>query len=192
VLARALGETLPRLAEACAAMDIRTTLADKQLKAKGKVEAIAKMLLDGRLVVGELISVAGHSNDKEKGTCIEALEFATRAQPTLASAACLDYVVASLLDEAPRVKWESAKVVANIAHLYPERLADAVKNLLANAEHAGTVVRWSAARALAEIVKLRTMHNRTLVPAIEAILKHHDEDTAIVKIYQSALTKAKA
>jgi HEAT repeat protein len=172
-------------------MDIRATLSDKHLKAKDKVDAIAKMLLDRELGVDELIRVAGDSNNKEKGTCIEALEFATRAEPEVASAACLDFVVESLLDEAPRVKWESAKVVANIAQRYPERLCDAVTNLVANSEHPGTVVRWSAARALGEIVKLRTRHNRTLIPVIEAVLKRNDEDKAIIKIYQSAVKKAK-
>jgi HEAT repeat protein len=173
-------------------MDIRATLADKQLKAKSRVEVIAKMLLDKELPIAELIRVAKGSKDKEKGTCIEALEFATKATPEIACAACLDFVTETLLDDAPRVKWESAKVVANIAHLYPESLADAVKNLLANGEHSGTVVRWSAARALGEIVKLRTRHNRTLIPAIEAFLKRDNEDKAIVKIYQSALKKVKA
>ena len=173
-------------------MDIQATLADKQLKAKGKVELIAQALLAGELAIGELIRVARDSKDKEKGTCIEALEFATRATPSIASPGCLDFVTETLLDEAPRVKWESAKVVANIAHLYPEKLTAATKNLLANSEHSGTVVRWSVARALGEIVKLRTKHNRTLVPAIEALSEREKDDKAIRKIYQTALKTVKA
>ena len=172
-------------------MDIKTILADKQIKAKAKVEAIATMLLDEQLTVGELIRVAKGSKDKEKGTCIEALEFATRAKPEVATSACLDFVTEALLDEAPRVKWESAKVVGNIAHRFPERLADAVRNLRANSEHSGTVVRWSAAFALGAIVTLRTRHNKELVPAIEAILNRNDEDKAIKKIYQAALRKVR-
>lgn len=173
-------------------MDIQATLADKHLKAKGKVEAIATMLLNKELSVGELIRHANGAEAKAKGTCIEAIEFATRARPEIAPAACLDFVAEALLDEAPRVKWESAKVVANIAHLHPGRLTDSVRNLLANSEHSGTVVRWSAVRALGEIVKLRTRHNRTLIPALEALLKRGDEDRAVVKICQSALKTLKA
>ncbi|MFO0858386.1 MAG: hypothetical protein U0640_13650 [Phycisphaerales bacterium] len=170
-------------------MDLQTTLLDKHLKAKAKVEAIAKMLLDGKIAVGELIRVAEGSKDKDKATCIEALEFATRARPDIASSGCLDFVTGALLDEAPRVKWESAKVVRNIAHRFPARLADAIKNLLANSEHPGTVVRWSAAGALGAIVELGTTHNRDLVPAIEGRLERGDDDQAIRKIYQAALKK---
>ncbi len=169
-------------------MDIQTIITDKQLKAKPKVEAISKMLLDKKVSIDELLKVAKVSKDKEKGTCIEALEFATRNQPDIASSACLDFVTETLTHEAPRVKWESAKVIGNIAHLYPNKLDKAISNLLTNTEYSGTVVRWSAAFALGEIVKLKTKHNKDLVPAIEAIIKG-DPDNAIKKIYQAALKK---
>ena len=70
--------------------------------------------------------------------------------------------------------------------------ADTLKNLLANSLHPGTVVRWSAARALGEILKLRTKHNRSLIPAVEAVVKRGNEDRAIMKIYQSALKRVNA
>lgn len=170
-------------------MDIQTTLADKQLKAKAKVEAVARLLLDRQIAIGELIRVAEGSKDKDKATCIEALEFATRARPEIASPACLDFVTRTPLSEAPRVRWESAKVVKNIAHRFPAKLAEAINNLLANSEHQGTVVRWSAAGALGAIVELGTKHNKDLVPAIEARLERGDEDQAIKKIYRAALKK---
>lgn len=169
-------------------MDIQTTLADKNLKAKAKVEAIAKMLLDAQISLAELVRAARGSKDKEKGTCIEALEFATRARPEIASPDCLDFVTEALLDEAPRVKWESAKVVRNIAHRFPERLVEAIKDLRANSTHEGTVVRWSAAGALGAIVELRTTHNKELVPVLQAILER-EEDQAIKKIYLAALRR---
>ena len=172
-------------------MDIQTILTDKTLKAKPKVEAISKMLLDKKVTIGELIKVAKVSKDKEKGTCIESLEFATRTKPDIASTALLDFVTETLTDEAPRVKWESAKVIGNIAHLFPTELDNAIGNLLTNTEYSGTVVRWAAAFALGEIVKLKTKHNKDLIPAIEAIIKR-DEDNAIKKIYQKALKKVTA
>lgn len=171
------------------AVDIQTTLADRNLKAKAKVEAIAKMLLDAQMSLAELLRAARSSKNKEKGTCIEALEFATRERPEIATPDCLDFVAEALLDGAPRVKWESAKVVRNIAHRFPERLVEPIKNLRANSAHEGTVVRWSAAGALSAIVELRTKHNRELVPALEAILER-EEDQAIKKIYQAALRRA--
>ena len=172
-------------------MDIQAILTDKQLKARPKVEAISKMLLDKKVSVSELIKIAKVSKDKEKGTCIESLEFATRNKPEIASSAVLDFVTETLADKAPRVKWESAKVIGNIAHLFPAKLDNAINNLLTNTEYSGTVVRWSAAFALGEIIKLKTKRNKDLIPAIESIIKR-DEDNAIKKIYEKALKKVTA
>jgi len=49
-------------------------------------------------------------------------------------------------------------------------------------------VRWSAAFALGEIVKLKTRYNKTLVPAIEAIC-NSEEKNSIKKIYLDAVKK---
>lgn len=172
-------------------MNIKTILADKQLKAKTKVETISKLLLEKKISIGELIKVAQSSKDVDKANCIEAIEFATKVKPGIASSACLDFVTETLLEKAPRVKWESARVIGNIAHLYPDKLDRAISNLLTNSEFPGTVVRWSAAYALGEIVKLKTKRNKTLLPAIEAIIKR-EEDNAIRKIYLAAIKKVTA
>jgi hypothetical protein len=172
-------------------MDIYAVLADKQLKTKSKVEELSKMLLNEKLRLGDLIQASKDSKkDSDKGTCIEAIEFATKAKPELASLDCLKFITETLLDKAPRVKWESARVIGNIAHLYPSKLDKAIGNLLINSESSGTVVRWSAAYALGEIVKLRTKRTRDLIPAIEAIIRRED-DRAIRKIYQTALEETK-
>src|SRR3982751_439113 len=157
-------------------MDIHAVLSDKQIKAKAKVETLSRMLLDKKLSLVDLIEAAKESKDAEKGTCIEAIQFATKTRPELASLDCLKFVTDSLLDRAPRVKWESAKVIANIAHLYPKKLDNPICNLLTNSEFTGTVVRWSAASALGEIVKLRTKLNKDLIPAIEAIIRRENDN----------------
>jgi hypothetical protein len=169
-------------------MDIHTVLADKQIKTRSKVEMISDLLLDGTASLADLIKIAKVAKGSEKGTCIEAIEFATRAKPEIASVECLKFVTETLLDKAPRVKWESAKVIGNIAYLYPDKLDKAIGNLLTNSEFSGTVVRWSAAFALGEIIKLKTKRNRDLIPAVEAIIRRND-DNAIKKIYQAALKK---
>ena len=166
--------------------DINAVLSDKQLRTKAKAEAISKMLEAGRFSLGDLLVVAKASKDSEKGTCLEAIEFATKSKPELASLDCLTFVSETLLDRAPRVRWESARVIGNIAHLYPGKLGKAIANLLNNSESPGTVVRWSAAFALGQIVKLRTRYNRDLIPAVEGIIRR-EPDNAIKKIYQAAL-----
>jgi HEAT repeat protein len=170
-------------------MDLQTLLTNKQLNAKAKTEAISNLLLDGIINVTELIATAEICKDKEMAIIIEALEFATRAKPPIGSLACLQFVTKTLTHNAPRVKWESAKVIANIAHLYPGKLNEAVKKLLVNTKDTGTVVRWSAAFALAEIVALKTSLHKDLIPAIESICKW-EEKNSIRKIYIAALKKA--
>ena len=118
------------------------------------------------------------AKDPAKATCIEAMEFATKVNPGIATVECLEFMIASLTAKAPRVKWESAKVIANIAHMFPDKLDNAVNNLLLNSEHAGTVVRWSAAVALAAIIKMKYKKNKELIPAIEAICKREEKRTA--------------
>ena len=99
------------------------------------------------------------------------------------------FVTKMLADKAPRVKWESARVVGNIAHLFPTKLGKPIAALLTNSENDGTVVRWAASFALGEILKLRTKHNEDLLPAIEAICER-EQDTAIRKKYAEAIKKA--
>ena len=171
-------------------MKLDQILNDKTIKQKPKVEAVSKMLLDKKLSVEELIAYALTVNDTLKATCIESLEFASRQNPSIATEKCLKFVTQTLADEAPRVKWESAKVVGNIAHLFPTKLDKAIGNLLTNSEYDGTVVRWAAAFALGEILKLKTKHNKDLLPALEAI-SNRETDNAIKKKYLDAIKKTK-
>lgn len=140
--------------------------------------------------IDELLAYAEKQKATDKATCIEAVELATKTKPNIADENLLDYVTKSLKDEEPRVKWESAKVVGNIAKLFPEKLDKAITNLLPNAENNGTVVRWATAYALAEIVKLKTENNVTLLPKVETLCDK-EEDNGVKKKYLDALKKVK-
>ena len=172
-------------------MELKALLDSKDIKPKEKTETISQLLIDKKLSTDELIKTALSSKDSPKATCIEALEFATLKHPEIATKACLDFVSATLTEKAPRVKWESSKVIGNIAHLYADHLDTAVKNLLVNTEHEGTVVRWSAAFALGQIVKTKHPKTKVLIPALEAICTR-EEKNSIKKIYTDALKKCKA
>ena len=170
-------------------MDIVALLKDKGFKPKEKTEAISKAVLDLEVSVEELISAASTAKDPDKATCIEALEFATKQHPQVANDAVLDFVVQCLPLKAPRVKWESAKVVGNIASCFPDRLDLAISHLLVNAEHEGTVVRWSAAFALGEILKLKLPRYTDLSSTLQAICDR-EEKASIQKIYRAAMKAA--
>jgi hypothetical protein len=171
-------------------MQIEELIKDKTIKPKEKTEAISRGLLDHTISIQDLLDVAAKGKDPVKATCIEAIEYASKQTPTIADEAVLAFVTTALTEKAPRVKWESAKVIGNIAHLFPAKLEGAIGNLLTNTEHEGTVVRWSAAFALGEILKLKTKHNKAFLPAVEAICER-EEKNSIKKIYLAALKALK-
>ena len=171
-------------------MRLGEIFSDKALKQKAKTALLGKLLLDKEINFDGLIAFAEKSKDTEKATCIEAIEYTTKQVPTIANEKCWKYVCQKLTEEAPRVKWESAKVIGNIAHLFPAKLDIAIANLLTNAEYNGTVVRWAAAFALGEILKLKTKHNKDLLPAIEAIC-NREQDKGVKTKYLDAIKKTK-
>jgi len=161
---------------------------NKTLKPKQRTEKLADMITNGAISIAAVIAFADNVKDPVKATCMESLEFATKANPTVMNDAALDWVIAQLSAKAPRIKWEAAKVIGNTIEEHPKQIASAVKKLFDNTEHEGTVVRWSAAFALGEILKMKTGINKTLVPAIEAVIAA-EEKNSIKKIYQAALKK---
>ena len=171
-------------------MTIDELLKDKTKKVKEKTETISKWLLDGSMPSDELIVFAEQSNDSEKATCIEAIEYATKQNPKIADESVLSFVTEMLTQKAPRIKWESAKVIGNIATVFPEKLNVAVERLLKNSAYDGTIVRWATAYALGEIVKLKTTHYKSLLPIIEKLCENEIEN-GVKKKYLDAIKKVK-
>ncbi len=167
-------------------MILKELFSDKDTKPKEKIETLSQWILEHPQSLVEIIDFAEQSKDPVKGSCIEAMEFATKLKPEIATIEVLRFVTVSLTEKAPRIRWESAKVIGNIAHLFPGELDDAIVNLLTNTEHEGTVVRWSAAFAFGEILKLKGTRNEELIPAVEAIVAREEKES-IRKIYRKAL-----
>jgi hypothetical protein len=167
-------------------MDLKKLFEDKSIKPKEKVETVSKWLLAKKLTMDTLIEFAASSKDPVKAGCIEGVEFATKTKPEIATASCLEFVTESLAEKAPRIKWESAKVIGNVAHLFPGKMDKAIGYLLTNSEHSGTVVRWSAAFAIGEIMKSDKKQFKKMLPAVEAIMKR-EEKNSIKKIYIAAI-----
>jgi hypothetical protein len=172
-------------------MKISDLLNDKTIKSKQKTELLAQYILEKKIKVDEVILTATEAKDPVKATCIEALEFASKQKPAIINSEAFQFLTRSLTSKAPRVKWESAKVIGNAAHLFTNQLDDAINNLLINTKDTGTVVQWSSAFALGEILKLKTKHNKKLIPALEKI-SENTEKNSIKKIYLEALKKIKS
>jgi hypothetical protein len=171
-------------------MNLDELCKNKNIKAKAKMAQIGDWLLKDELSLDELLAYAESQKGSNKATCIEALEYATKKNPNIADETLLNFVTITLKEEEPRIKWESAKVIGNIAKLFPTQLDKATSSLLRNAEHNGTVVRWATAFALAEIVKLKTAQNKKLLPKMEALCEK-EEDGGVKKKYLDALKRAK-
>ena len=119
---------------------------------------------------------------------MEALEYVTALQPQLATIAVFEFAANNLADPAPRVKWESARVISNISHAFPEQANHVVPQLLENATHSGTVVRWSASTALAQIFSIPGIQHPGLVIQLQALLENEPK-SSIQKIYERAIRK---
>ena len=170
-------------------MNLTELFNDKSLKPKEKTEMLCGWLMDKKLNCADLIAFAENAKDPVKATCIEAMEYVSKQNPQFVDEKAFLFACRNLSGKAPRVKWESARVIGNTAHLFPKKLNEAIPELLTNSEHEGTVVRWSAAYALGEIFKLKSKFNSDLLPAFEAICKR-EEKNSIRKIYLDAIKKA--
>ena len=169
-------------------MIINEIISRKSLKPKDGTAALSQGLLNKIITVDELVGYACLAKNTAKATCIEALEWATKSNPEIATMGCWVFVTQSLGSKAPRVKWESAKVIGNIALYFPNWLDTAIKNLLINSAHSGTVVRWSAAYALGEIIQIKALQDEILILALHAICEQ-EEKARIKKIYQAAFKR---
>lgn len=163
---------------------------NKALKPSAKVEILAAALAGKEMSVNELVVFASLSKDPVKASCIEAIEHVSLKHPDVINKECWEFAVNQLPCKAPRVKWESARLIGNVAHLFPQELGPAITRLLSNSEHPGTVVRWSAAFALSRIMDVKSSWNKDLIPAVEAIIER-EEKNSIRKIYIQALKKQK-
>jgi HEAT repeat protein len=171
-------------------MTISELLTDKSIKNKEKTVLLSQFVLDKKIKVDDVVLFAEEAKDPLKAVCIEALEFASKQNPSVINKNTFQFLIRSLNSKASNVKWESAKVIGNSAHLFKNDLDEAIKSLLTNTKDSGTVVRWSSAFALGEILKLRTKHNKVLLPAIEKLVDK-EEKNSIKKIYLDAVKKTK-
>ncbi|TDX11802.1 MULTISPECIES: HEAT repeat domain-containing protein [Petrotoga] len=99
---------------------------------------------------------------------MEAIEYITKENPEFAEN-CVEFVIAHIIDKAPRVKWEACRIIGNVAQKLPDKVKEAIPKLLENAKNKGTVTRGSTAFALTEIAKSNQDVQRELIPAFKEI-----------------------
>ncbi len=163
-------------------------LYSKEYKAKEKTQLLCEGLLSNVLQLHEFIEEIQTAKDSPKATCIEALAHASEQKPNILTEEALILLIQTLSSKAPRIKWECAKTIGLTISLYPDQLESAIDQLVMNINHEGTVVRWSIAFALGEIVKMNQPSTQHLVSLIEQQIEK-EEKKSIQKIYHKALTE---
>lgn len=166
-------------------MDLLDEIRKSDKKPKELNSFIAKLILDQKPSGSDFAKALSLGNDAERGTCMEALEYATQTNPDIAKP-YIQEVINSLADKAPRVKWEAARVIGNIAKTLPNEAEKAIDNILKNTTDKGTVVRWSMAFALGEIAKNNLKVRTPLLTKIKEILKK-EQNSGVKNVYLKAL-----
>lgn len=166
-------------------MEVKMATIDEILKSKKKPKEIVSLLAeklksDKKLIAG-IIKCFANGSVAEKGNCIEAIEYVTKENPEFAES-CLDFVIEHINDNAPRVKWETARIIGNVAQKFPDKIKEAVPKLLENTKDKGTVVRWSAAFALTEIAKSNPKLQKELTTKFNEIMKR-ESNKGVRNIY---------
>jgi hypothetical protein len=133
----------------------------------------------------ELINGLKTGSKNEKGTCLSVIAQVAKDKPELAISH-LDHITEYINHNAPRVRWESAEIIANIAQKFPNKASKTIPKLLLNTRDEGTVVRWSAAYALTEIAKNSKKSAKELVPKFLEIVKK-EKNNGVKNVYLKAL-----
>lgn len=167
-------------------MTITLIFTNKELKPKEKVAQLAQSILQNTISIDELIEYMQQAKDPIKGSCIEALEYVTLQRSNALNTETFLFIKDCLAEKAPRIKWESAKVIANTAQHFPEYITDTITQLLLNAKHEGTVVRWSVAYAIKNILQTAKEQKEHWRETIIQII-NEEEKNSIKKLYQEAL-----
>jgi HEAT repeat protein len=155
-------------------------------KPKMKVTLLANEIKKDESLVDDLVNIFESLSTGEQGHLMESLEYATQEQPETA-ASQIGFVIQHLGHPAPRIKWESSRIIANMAFKFPDLTEQAIPDLLKNTEDPGTVVRWSTAFALGEIAKESITAQETLIPIMKDQVEK-EKNNGVRNVYRKALS----
>lgn len=166
-------------------MELLNELRQSGKKGKVLVEHLARLILKDTAVLKSLADSLANAKPPERGSCMEAMEYASKEDPEVAKGH-IATVAGYLTDKAPKVKWEAARVLGNVALRFPDEVAKAIDRLLTNTKDPGTVVRWSAAYALTELAKANEKVRTGLLKKVEQILKT-EKNSGVRNVYLKTL-----
>lgn len=158
----------------------------QKIKPKEKINLLVEALMEEKISLQELLDFYSKTTDSQKGSCLSALAEITKEEPRFVGN-MIDFVIKQLPSKAPRVKWEAGEIIANIAAEYPQQIASSVPELIKNSKQDnGTVVRWSAAFALTEIVRSSSKMEKQLLPKFRKMIDA-EKNNGVKKFYIKTL-----
>ncbi len=166
-------------------MNTVKTILQSDKKPKEKVSFLADEAKRDKKLLDELVEYFEVGSVADKGNCIEVMEYVSQNKPELIIP-YLDFIIKNLDNNAPKVKWETARVIGNLASKYSNEVAKSTKKLFLNTKDQGTVVRWSVAFALTEIAKSNPTLQKELVKKFNQIVKE-ESNNGVKNVYLKAL-----
>ncbi len=101
-------------------MNLSELFKDKSIKPKERTELLTAALLDGSLLFDELSAYFSGARDQEKAFLLEAMEAASAKDATVSTKDWFNLSAENINHKSPSVKREAARVVGNLAALYPD------------------------------------------------------------------------
>jgi hypothetical protein len=150
---------------------------------KEKVTLLAEKVREDRKLVVQLVGCFEVGTVAEKEHCMQAMQYVSKDEPEVVLPH-IDFVIDHFDDSGPRVKWEVAEIIHNVAQRFPEKVAKAVPKLLASIDDRNTVARWSVAHALTEIARNNLIAERT-DPEIQGDRAERKESRCEKRLHQS-------
>lgn len=171
-------------------MEIKDFFKNKSIKGVEKVKLLSNAIANKEISIEDIKDVCKLLKDADIAYCMEAIEALTNTNPEISNIEYLKFATLYTDSKSNSLKRESARVIGNIAMLYPNDLDKSIKLLLNNANDEGTVVRWSAAYALSRIIILPEYANSKLYNQLVEICEK-EEKNSIKNIYLKAFKKLK-
>jgi len=156
-----------------------------KIKPKEKVTRLADEIKRDIKFIKEIINYFETAKAGDQGHLIESLEYTSKEYPELIIPH-LEFIIQHLDNDAPRVKWECARIIVNLAPRYCEKLIKSIPNILRNTEDKGTVVRWSSAFALGEIAKYSSKNPKELINKMKHLMEN-EKNNGVKNVYVKAL-----
>lgn len=154
-------------------------------KPKQLINDLVKKVQKDEKLFKSVIDCLENGSDVEKGISGEVMKYITEENSKIVQP-YIDTIIKYLNDDLPKVKWQTSRVIGNIAKDFPGKVDKAVPKLLLNTEDKGTVARWCAAYALSEIIKSSDSARKTYLAKIQEIVKK-EKNNGVKNVYEKAL-----